>query len=407
MNEIALVSVKKYKLEQAVKKGNGAAKIALNLAENPNKFLSTVQIGITLIGILIGVFSSDDLQAGFAEKIKGIELLKPYATQISLITIVSLVTFISIIFGELLPKRIALIFPEKIALALAWPMLWLSRITAPIVWLLTVTNQALLFVLGIRRSGRDKVTEEEIKAIVEESVRGGQIEELEHQIVDRVFALGDRRISELMTHRSHVVWLDINDEDRVNREKMSTHKHNVYPVCDGSFDELLGVIRLKDLYGAAENISDISLKTIIRKPLIIHENKPAYSVLEMFKSAKTHFGFIADEYGAVEGIVTTDDLLDALLGNVSENITQEYQITEIDTDLWVADGQYPYFELLHFLDIPEVERNTNFNTIGGLVMNQLGYLPKVGDRIEWEGFEIMVLDKDGLRIDKVQIKKVA
>lgn len=408
MSEIALVSSKRFRLEYSAKKGNNGAKLALKLSSRPTRFLSTVQVGITLISILLGVFSSDDMQQQLALSLSGSPIFAPYANTLSTIIIVSAVTFITIIFGELVPKRIALLFPEKIASLMAMPMNALSVIAAPFIWLLEISTKLFLLLFGLKGEASSRITEEEIKAMLKQSVRGGDVQEIEQYIVNRVFALGDRRISELMTHRSSVVWLDINADAATIHKKISEKVHSVYPVGDGDMDKLLGVVTIKDIFpfGFGRTDEPFSIKSYLKKPLILHENTPAYKVLEAFRKAKMHFAVVADEYGGITGVVSMDDLLDALVGDVSENVQEEYHITAMEDGKWLADGQYPYFELLHYFDMHEEEQQHEFNTIAGLILDKLERIPAEGEKIIWKGYELRILDMDGLRIDKVQISKL-
>lgn len=410
MSEIALISARKYKLENAKQKGNKNAKIALDLANNPDTFLSTVQIGITLIGILVGIFSDNEIKAGLTERLSQISFISPAAADnIAVIIVVAIVTFASLIFGELLPKRIGMMFPERIAYIVARPMLIISRVSKPFVWVLTHTNAAILRLVGISGHKQAKATEEEIKALIEESTVDGEIQEIEQDIVERVFALGDRRISELMTHRSDLIWLDINDPLSVIKEKAAKEMHSTYPVADGEIDNLVGILSLKDLFPKALREETFRLKDYMRKPLILHENIPAYHVLEKFRETQWHYAIIVDEYGSVQGMVSMDDILDALVGDVSEYGQNDYTITQRDDNSWYADAQYPYFELLNYFDLDdddeEDEEAGGFNTVAGLVLSNLDRIPTIGDKVEWRNFEIEVVDMDGMRIDKVIITK--
>jgi putative hemolysin len=409
MSEIALVSSRKFKLDTAAKKGNANAAKALELSNNPNRFLSTVQIGITLVGILTGVYSGDKFSGQVEIMLRRVEFLRPYAATISVITIVVIITFFSIVFGELLPKRIGMLFPEKIATAVASPMMVVSKIASPFIWLLTKTNDLIMALFGLKKSAESKVTEEEIKAIIQDSTEGGEIQQIERNIVSRVFALGDRRVSELMTHRSDVVWLDINDDLDTVREKVAQELHSMYPVSNGELDKLEGVVVLKTFFPKELKKEDFKLKDYIKQPIVVHSSTPAYQVLDKFREHKFHYAIVVDEYGSIQGIMAMDDVLDALIGDISEYDQNEYQITVRNDNSWFADAQYPYFELMNYFSIAHSESESEereFNTIGGLLMTRLGRVPNVGDKINWEGYEIEVVDMDGLRIDKVLITKL-
>lgn len=407
MSEIALVSVKKYRLESAAKKGNKNAKRALELANNPNRFLSTVQMGITLIAILTGVFSSDDLQTNLQNSLAKISMFRGNEKAIAVTIIVAVVTFVTIVFGELVPKRIGLLFPEKIATFMAGPMNVLSVITHPFIWLLTRTNDLFLFILGVKSNKENQVSEEEIRAIIQQSTEGGEVQEIERRIVERVFSLGDRRVSELMTHRTKIIWLDIKDNSEELRRKINSEIHSVYPVCDGSLDKMLGIVSIKELFAKETTLDTLALTKHLKKPLVLHDNTPAYRALEGFRIGKLHHAIVVDEYGSIEGVVSMDDVLDALVGDVSEMGQEDYKITLRKDGTWLADAQYPYFEMLHFFNISDDDLPPNeFNTIGGLILDKLGRMPNIGDEIQWHGYALEIIDMDGLRIDKVLIRQL-
>ncbi len=405
MSEIALVSAKKYRLENAAKKGNANAKRALELANNPNRFLSTVQMGITLIAILTGVFSSDELQTNLENSLAKVSMFQGNEKAIAVTIIVAIVTFVTIVFGELIPKRIGLLFPEKIATFMAGPMNVLSVITHPFIWLLTRTNDLFLFIFGVKSNKENQVSEEEIRAIIQQSTEGGEVQEIERRIVERVFSLGDRRVSELMTHRTKIVWLDIKDNSEELRRKINSEIHSVYPVCDGSLDKMLGIVSIKELFAKETTLDTLALTKHLKKPLVLHDNTPAYRALEGFRIGKLHHAIVVDEYGSIEGVVSMDDVLDALVGDVSEMGQEDYKISQRKDGTWLADAQYPYFEMLHFFNISDDDLPPNeFNTIGGLILDKLGRMPNIGDEIQWHGYALEIIDMDGLRIDKVLIR---
>ena len=408
MSEISLVSARKFKLENAAKKGNVNAKKALDLANSPNTFLSTVQIGITLIGILTGIFSGEKITSDINAAISSVSFLQPYAESLSVLVVVIIVTYFSIVFGELIPKRVGLLFPERISMVMARPMHLVSKVAAPFIWLLTRTNDMVLRLFGIKENMDNKVTEEEIKAMIQDSTDQGDIQKIEQDIVHRVFALGDRRVGELMTHRSEVAWLDIEDSLGAIKQKSADSLHTIYPVSKGSLDNLQGIVSLKEFFPRNFNSESFDLTSFIRKPLIVHDNTPAFQALEKFREAKTHFAVVVDEYGTIQGVVSMDDILDALVGDVSERDQDEYQIVQRAENSWLADGQIPFYEVLHYFgltDIEQEETNGDFNTIAGLILTKCGRVPSTGDKIVWRDFEIEVVDMDGLKIDKVLITR--
>lgn len=406
MSEIALVSSSRFKLERAVKKGHSGARKALALAESPNTFLSTVQIGITLIGILTGIYSGDKITGDLKILVSQVDVLAPYSNTISVGLVVIILTYFSIVFGELLPKRIGLSFPEKVAALVAAPMQIVSQITKPFIWLLAKSNDACLKLLGISEKKEGAASEEEITSIIRESTLHGEIEQIEHDIVSRVFALGNRKASELMTHKSDLIWFDVNEDPENIRSRMQLEVHSVYPVANKDLDKIVGVLYVKELFPRDLNGKTFNLKNYLRKPLFVHENLPAYQVLEQFKSSKVHHAIVVDEYGSVEGMITMNDIVEELVGDQTEQPDDELKIIVRDENSWLVDGQYPYYELLVFLNIDD-DTEVNFTTVGGLILNQLRSIPVEGEKIEWLNYELEVMDMDGQRIDKVMITRKA
>lgn len=408
MSEMSLVSSRKFKLESARKKGNKGAKTALEMAANPTRFLSTVQIGITLIGVLLGIYSGEKLTGGVEAFIGRFEPLRPFAHNFAVGGVVVFITYLSIVLGELFPKKLGLTFPEPIAMLFSRPMNILSKITAPFVWLLTTTNNLLLRIFGIKANLDSAVSEEEIKSIVRESAAGGEIQDIEHNIVERVFELGDRKANTLMTHHSDLAFFDENDGLPEIRQIITFEKHSAYPVCrDGNLDNLVGIVFLEDLFEPMF-LPDFSLKNYLKKPVFVTETTLAYKLLEKFKKEKIHYAIVVNEFGATMGIVTMDDVLDALVGDVSEHDVSEYQITERTDGTWFVDGQYSVSEFLKYFDLQQDERLAgNYLTVAGLFNHLFHGLPNVGDKVHLADLELEVVDKDGHRLDKILVKKIA
>jgi putative hemolysin len=406
MSEMSLVSARKFKLESAKKKGSKGAKTALELSENPTRFLSTVQIGITLIGILLGVYSGENMTKDVEQYLAHFELLSPYAHNLAVVIIVIGVTYLSIVLGELLPKRLGLTFPEPIAIFLAKPMKVISVITSPFVWLLTISNDILIKILGITSTMDSKVSEEEIKSIIKESAEGGEIQDIEQDIVERVFEFGDKKVNSLFTHKNDIVFFDETDDLQTVRQKITAEKHSAYPVCtDNDIDKVIGIVLLKDLF--TPSIEDnFNLRDFIKEPLFLTESTFAYSLLEKFKTVRMHYAIVVDEYGSTKGIVTMDDVVDALIGDVTEHNQHEYQITVRDENSWFVDGQYSFTEFLHYFDIDlEEEMDGNFVTIAGFFIHKFNNLPNIGDKLNIDAYRLEIIDKDGQRIDKILVTK--
>lgn len=403
MSEIALISARKNRLESAAKKGNTNAKVALDLANSPNKFLSTVQIGITLIGILTGIYSGDKITSDVKLFIEGFVVLKPYADSIAVGIVVVVLTFFSLVLGELLPKRIGLNHPESIAKAVALPMKIVSQITAPFIWLLTISTDGLLKLLNIKPTADGKVTEEEIKAIIKEGTEGGEVQEIEQDIVERVFHIGDRKVNSLMTHRQSIVYLSLEDTLEALKNKVLDELHSVYPVCNENMDDVVGVVLLKDLFTSFEK-GPFDLQLITKDPVYFIEHTSVYKALENFKKSKVHYAFVTDEYGVFQGIITLNDILEALVGDASDFDEDEYQLIAREDGTWLVDGLYSLHDFLTYFDMDELTNDYEVTTVSGLIMTELGNIPKTGEKLIWNKFVLEVIDMDGVKIDKVLVK---
>lgn len=403
MSEIALVSARKSKLESAAKRGDKNAKIALDTANAPNRFFSTVQIGITLIGILTGVFSGENMTKDLSAWFASWESLAKYADTLAVLVVVVIITFLSLVLGELVPKRVGLTNPEAISKAVARPMRVLTLLTSPFVWSLTFTSDFLLKIMRVKPSSDSKITEEEIKAIIQEGKEVGEIDEIEQDIVERVFNLGDRRVSSLMTYRKDVILIDAHAKKEEVREIVNDEMHSTYPVYEEETDNLIGVVQLKDLF---RHIDDPNFKIInhIKTPQYIAEQLSAYETLTHFKTSGVHFGIVIDEFGQMQGIVTMNDLLEALVGDPSEFHADEYTFTQREDGSWLVDGQYPLADFLRRFEMEEMISEFPFNTISGLILHELRALPKVGQKLDWMNFSIEVVDMDMARIDKVLVR---
>ncbi len=402
MAEIAMVSARKARLESQANKGDQRAKDALALAQHPDKFLSTIQIGITLIGILTGIFSGDSLKQDFVEFLQGFPALEKYANGLATGIIVIVITYFTLILGELVPKRIGLSNPESIAKLMAKPMSLISKIAYPFIWLLTVSSNVLIRLLGIKAKD-NQVTEDEIKAIISEGTEQGTIEEAEQEIIERIFHLGDRNITSLMTHRSDIKWFDVNDNEQSIKDKIIKEPHSVYPICDGNIDAIQGVISLKDLYVS----NDLTLfKQIMKPALFVPEHITAYTVLEKFKESKNHACFIVDEYGSIQGMITLNDILEAIVGDLPQQDLEDYEIVEREDGTFLIDAQIPFYDFLsHFHKTEWMnEGEQEFDTLAGFILHKLERIPKTSETFDWQGFKFEIIDMDAQRIDKILVK---
>ena len=402
MSEMALVSARKIRLEQLANQGNGKARAALKLIEKPDIFLSTIQIGITLISLITGLYSGDKFGKNLEPFFAQIPVIGVYAAKISVSVIVILVTFLSIILGELIPKKIALNYSERVALAAAPFMTLLSRICFPLVWFMNAVTSLFFKTFKINDVVNTVITEEEIKAMVKESSESGEIDQTEQQIIERVFHLGDRSITSLMTHRNDIDWLEYNGTvaDVYNNAKSSTH--NIYPICDDEIDELKGIIQLKDILNAEKTEP---LKKFMRSALFVPENNSAYQVMEKFKQTKVHSAFIVDEYGSIQGMITLNDILEAIVGDIPEIDDDEYEIIQRNDGSYLVDAQLPFYDFLKTLkkEGQWMDEDAEYDTLGGFVIDQLKHIPTTGETFDWNGYTFEIIDMDGARIDKILV----
>lgn len=406
MSEIALISARKSSLNTDAKKGNRAAKVALKLANEPDRFLSTVQIGITLIGILTGIYSGNTIAVVFGEWLASLGIGSNYAFAIGQTLIVVIVTYLTLIFGELVPKRIGMSVAEKAAKVVARPMYYLSVIASPFVWLLSKSTSVMFGVLGIK-SGENKVTEEEIKSIIQEGTEGGEVQPVEQDIVERVFLLGDLSVDSIMTHKSEIVWLDASMSAREVRQVLKKDLYEVYPIAEGDLDHVKGIITLKDLVLTLDR-PDFNLNDLIRPATYFYENTNVYKVLEQMKAHNVSRGLICDEFGACIGIITLKDILEGLIGMVNDEPGNEPSIVpRKDGDGWLVDGRCTLYDFLTYFELEELYENADYTTLAGLIINQLGFIPASGERLTWKMFSFEVVDMDGARIDKVLVKKLS
>ncbi len=403
MSEIAIVSSRKTRLDLSAKRGNKAAQAALDIAHAPNKFLSTVQIGITLIGILTGLFGGETMTEDVKVFFEKFDFFRPYAATIAVIVVVVFITFLSLVFGELVPKRIGLSNPEGIAKLVARPMNILSIITMPFVWLLTFTGDLIVRILGIKPKSDSQVTEEEIKAIIQEGTEGGAVQEIEQDIMERVLILGDRKVVSLMTNRNDLIFLGLNQSREEIEKIVSEELHSMYPVYDQNPDNLKGVVLLKDLF-LNVNKADFELKKYLREPVYLSENTSVYKALQFFKEKSVSYGLVTDEYGITKGVITLNDVLEALVGSVNEFYKEDYMLEQRADGSYIVDGQFPFHDFLMQFEMDDYLEEYDFNTLGGLILDITQKIPKEGEIIKWKNFEFEIIDMDNARIDKILVK---
>jgi putative hemolysin len=406
MSEMAVVSSRRARLQRLARGSHAGARAALDLADNPDRFLSTVQIGITMVGILAGAFGGATIAGQIASALKGVPALAPYGEAVGIVVVVLVITYLSLIFGELVPKRLALNRPERIAAAVARPMGLLSALASPFVRLLSASTAAVFKLLRVKPSTDPPVTEEEIRTLIEQGTRAGVFEEAEQDLVESVFRLGDRRVSALMTPRLDIVWLDVDAPEEVVRRKVTDSHFSRFPVCRGGLDDVVGFVKAKEYLAGKLLNPSAPLSDFINRPLFVPESCPALRVLELFKSAHTHMALVVDEYGSLEGLFTTNDVLEAIVGDVlTASVQSEPYAVRREDGSWLLDGALPVDEFKELFSVERLsgEERGVFRTLAGFIFTHLGRVPSAADSFEWNGLRFEIVDMDGKRIDKVLV----
>ncbi|MGE5602667.1 MAG: hemolysin family protein [Nitrososphaerales archaeon] len=404
MAEIAVVSSRKARLQQRIDEGDRHAAVALQMAEAPDEFLSTVQVGITLIGILAGAFGGATLRDPLAQKLATVPVLAPYANALAYAIIVILITFFSLVIGELVPKRVGLNAPEAIAIRVVGPMRVLSRILRPVVWLLTATSNLVVRVLRLHKQGEPLVTQAEIEVMLEQGALAGVLSETESEMAQSVFRLAERRVGALMTSRMEIAWLDVAGTQEETRDIVAKFGHSRYPLCDGNLDNVPGIVEAQQLLTVALAGQTPDLGALMRPPLFVPETLAAVQLLDSFYTRGQHVAIVVDEYGGTQGLITVHDLLEAVVGDVTEAAEAEHaRAVRREDGTWLLDGGLPVEDFRELFNLEELpgEAENMFETLGGFVMAQLGNIPAVADTFEWSGYRFELLDMDGRRVDKV------
>lgn len=403
MSEIAVIQARKTTLSNDEKKGSKGAKTALRLANDPDRFLSTVQIGITLIGILTGIYSGASLSGRFSDVFESLGMPERWAYPLAQGIIVIVVTYLTIIFGELVPKRIGMSVAERVSEIIARPMYVLSVIAGPFVWVLSKSTEAVVDLLGVKNA-ESKVTEEDIKSIVQEGKEDGEVQEVEQDIVERVFMLGDLTVDSIMTHRSDVVTLDVNMTNDELKEVLNGNLYEAYPLIDRGIDNILGVVLLKDLLFRLDD-KTLKLKSIMHPAVYFYENMSVYKALEQMKEKRLTQAFICDEFGSFQGIITLRDILEGLVGTINEVNNDPEIVKREDSESWLVDGQCSFYDFLSYFDKEDLydSEQQDYNTLAGLIIEQMKHIPQAGERTDWNCFNFEIVDMDGARIDKVLV----
>lgn len=402
LSETALVSARQARLHQEADSGNRRAKAAIRLATRPHRFLSMVQIGITAIGILCGALGEATVAQELESWLHTFPIVAEHAAGLSLTIVGVGLTFLLLIIGELLPKRIALMYPETIAKAVAIPMKWMARFAAPMVGLLSFTTDTIVRIFGLKQRTAPPVTTEELKVLIRQGTEAGVFEETERDIVTNVLRLTDRRASALMTPRTEITWIDLDESEDVVRAKMIEDAHAFFPVAQGNLDHVVGILTAKDCLARALAGEPIDVDQMMHKPLIVPESVSSLQLLESFRESPAQIALIADEYGSILGLVTQNDVLQAIVGDLpSSGEDVEPDAVRREDGSWLINGSMPADEFRELLHLPELPQDSHYDTVAGFVLLQLQRIPKVADQFVWQGRKFEVIDMDGKRVDKV------
>ena len=410
MTEIAIVTSRKARLEKLEEDGNRKAKYALKLAENPNQLLSTIQIGITLIGVVTGAFGGATIAEQLSVYVDKVAFLHPYSYQLSFILVIGLTTYLSLIIGELVPKRLGMSNPEKVALLVAKPMYYFAKIGKPLIWTLSKSTEFVLKVLGVKPKNQPDVTEEEITQLIEQGVYSGVVEEIEQDMVEQIFYLGDKRLGDILTPRTQIVWIDIEKPFEENIKRMNESNHSRFPVGKGSLDNFLGIIHTKDVFAKLSENKPFDLSECIKDTIVLPEPMKVFQALEALKKSGQHEAIVIDEYGGIEGYVTIYDFMENIVGDLPQNEDEEEpQIVQRSENTWLADGLISIDQFRRYFDLedePSLRGGNNFHTLGGFITMSLGDIPKIKDTVEIEDLILEVVDMDHVRVDKVLVTRV-
>jgi putative hemolysin len=404
LSETSVASSRKARLQQRVNQGDRRANTVLELIENPHLFLSAVQIGITFVGVLVGAVGGARLAQPLSRVLASLPALAPYADSLALATVVIAITSVSLVLGELVPKRIALHNPERIAAMLAGSMSFLSKLLWPSVWLLGKIADFILELMGIKPGNEPPVTEEEIQLLIDQGTQAGVFEEAEQDMVEGVFSLADQRVYSLMTPRPDVVWLDVEDSLEDIRKKLAESEFSRFPVRQGSLDAIVGIVRAKDLLVQSLNDEPIILKNLLKPAFFVPETMFASRALEVLKEKGTDMLLVIDEFGALQGLLTINDILEEIVGEME---IEEPQATQRQDGSWLLDGMLEVDEFKEIFNLPLLPHEDEYETLSGFVMVSLGRVPQASDRFEWHGLKFEVMDMDGRRVDKVLVTTLA
>lgn len=408
MSEMAIISARKARLQHLSERGNKNAFIALQVAKNPNDFLSTVQIGITLVGILAGAIGGATISRHLEVLLSSIPLLAPFGGTFSLAIVVLGITFLSLVVGELVPKRLALTKPEEIAYFIARPMQALSRLARPAVWILSTSTEFILKLIRASRQNDASISEDEIKILVKQAEQTGILSGSEKEMIHRVILLGDRRVSSIMTQRGDIEWLDLNDSEEVNRRKVLESTHYYFPVGQKRLSNFLGIASTKNLLIHNCETKQFDIKANLNQAIFVPESMKALTVLEQFKKSRVQFAVVVDEYGGIAGLITLNNILEAIVGDIqTSEESEDKSILKREDGSWLVDGMFNINEFVEYFPIRDVMQNIlDYNTVAGFLLTKLGRIPDTGDVIKIDDYLFEIVDMDGKRIDKILISSV-
>jgi putative hemolysin len=411
LSEFAVISARRALLHQRAKRGDERSRIALELAEEPTRFLSTIQVGITLVGILAGAFGGATIASEIAGSIRSIPLLAPYSSAIGIGLVVFLITYLTLVFGELVPKQIALSNAERFASLVAQPMRLISIMAAPVVNVLSLSTDMMLLFIGINPEQPPMVTEEEVREMIEEGTQAGIFEQAERDIVKGVFRMADQSVRAVLTPRPEIVGLNVADSYEENWSKMVESGHTYFPVYDEDLDTILGIISVRDIWARMLADQPVDIEGLLRRPFFVPESIPVLRVLELFKKSGTHIVLVTDEYGSIQGVVTFHDILESIVGDIpstNEEVAGS-RIIRRDSRSWLIDGAISIEEFKGQFSLTKLpgEGRGYFQTLSGFMMMQLESVPAPGDRFVWDGLQFEVVDMDGNRVDKVLVTQRA
>lgn len=403
MSEIAVVSARRVRLQKLAADGSLGAQTALDLADEPDRFLSTVQIGITLVGVLSGAFGGAALSERLVPYVEQISFLAPYAETVSFTFVVLIITYFSLVIGELVPKNIALNAPEKVASIFSRPMRFISKITAPVVWLLSASTNLLLKILRLGDSTDAAVTEDEIRAMIAQGTQVGVFEESEQDLLESIIRLDDQRISGLMTPRTEIAWVDFHDSIEEITRELHENNYSRFLVCDGDLDHIRGFVKAKDLLNFILSGQELNLEAVLKQPVFAPTTNTALELLETFKTSHTHLAVIVDEFGTVQGLITMTDILEEIVGDFSFGGIVEKSAFKRDDGSWLLEGRLSNVDFSSILNLKELplEEKSMYQTLAGFMIKRLEKMPAIGDKFEWDGYIFEVVDMDGKRIDEV------